>query len=470
MNQWDDRIRTHQVWKEMENLGPVIDQVAGIDSPDSEAPAAIARIRAVLTYAGKRLAAADPMLSVPAPLDDMTSQLLAVRTELTTYISDQNAGHLQSANVYSDKILVDCAQIPALSSPDELGALVRAATEYRGIVERDRTNTSKTIEDLRNSITNLGQTTTALTTEVQNERAKLAQVVSDHQGQFSSSQEARSKEFSDAMRTAQQELTKLSSDYQSQFSSGQDLRSNEFTGAQGIRQNKFNELLADYEKKLTAQDADFTQGRNELLRKNDDALVELQSNFNESAKFLLEEIQSKKADVEKLVGVIGNLGVTSGYLRNANNARISMWIWQCVTVLSLIALVVTAYITLSVLNGQGGHYNWEAVVGRVLLLASLGVLAAYGGSQADKQFIEEKRNRKLALELEAIGPYLSSLPAEEQNRFRVNVGERSFGRDDQDHLVHRKSPVSVFDALKSKRSEEVMDILINLAKKAVDPK
>lgn len=147
-----------------------------------------------------------------------------------------------------------------------------------------------------------------------------------------------------------------------------------------------------------------------------------------------------------------------------------MWIWQGVTVASLVALIVTAYITLSVLDIKSGHYNWEAFAGRVLLLCSLGVLAAYGGSQADKQFIVERRNRKLALELEAIGPYLSPLPEDEQNKFRVSVGEKSFGREDQDHLAHRKSPVSMLDALKSRRGEEVLDLLINLAKKTNDLK
>jgi hypothetical protein len=293
----------------------------------------------------------------------------------------------------------------------------------------------------------VNQTASSLSTEVQNERAKLSQVLSEHQGQFSTAQEARNKEFSEALRTGQQELATLRSEYQAQFSTGQDIRSKEFTDAQGLRQTKFNELLADYEKKLSAQDAEFTQERSKLLEQKQNALETLILEFSNDARNVLSDIQKKREDVEKLVGVIGNLGVTSGYLRNANSARLAMLIWQGVTVASLIALVVVAYITLSVLDLKDGHYNWEAFAGRVLLLASLGVLAAYGGSQADKQFIEEKRNRKLALELEAIGPYLAPLPEEEQNRFRVKVGELSFGQDDRDHLVHRKSPVSMVDVL-----------------------
>lgn len=42
----------------------------------------------------------------------------------------------------------------------------------------------------------------------------------------------------------------------------------------------------------------------------------------------------------------------------------------------------------------------------------------------------ERRNRKLALELEAIGPYLAPLPEERQLEFRLALGDRTFGRED----------------------------------------
>jgi hypothetical protein len=73
------------------------------------------------------------------------------------------------------------------------------------------------------------------------------------------------------------------------------------------------------------------------------------------------------------------------------------------------------------------------------------------------------------LELEAIGPYLAPLPTDEQNKFRIQIGDRSFGReDDTGHKPRRKSPVSVVDLLKSKEGQEVFELLMELAKKAKD--
>ena len=122
-----------------------------------------------------------------------------------------------------------------------------------------------------------------------------------------------------------------------------------------------------------------------------------------------------------------------------------------------------------VLEGVGGHFNWGGFAARALLLLSLGVIAAYSGTQADKLFGEERRNRKLALELEAIGPYLAPLPVEEQNKFRLQIGELSFGRDTESH-VHRKSPASVIDLLKSKESRELLQLIIEAGTKAKELK
>lgn len=163
------------------------------------------------------------------------------------------------------------------------------------------------------------------------------------------------------------------------------------------------------------------------------------------------------------MGVIGNLGVTSGYLRVANQAKWTMWIWQAVTVGSLATLSTLAYKTLGLLEGHDGQFNWGGFAGRALLLVSLGVIAAYSGTQADKLFGEERRNRKLALELEAIGPYLAPLPVEEQNKFRLQIGELSFGREPESH-VHRKSPASAIDLLNSKETKEFLKLIIEAAK------
>ena len=103
----------------------------------------------------------------------------------------------------------------------------------------------------------------------------------------------------------------------------------------------------------------------------------------------------------------------------------------------------------------------------MFLLLACGVLAAYAGSQADKLFSLEARNRRVALELEAIGPYLTPLPQAEQDKFRILIGERSFGRDEAVGAKgSEKSPATLIDLLGSKEGMQFLEVLSDFLKKA----
>jgi hypothetical protein len=102
----------------------------------------------------------------------------------------------------------------------------------------------------------------------------------------------------------------------------------EYTAAETARQSKYNDAIAEYGKKLAEQDSEFTKQRTAFVANSEENLARLTSEYDEKAAKILEDIGEKQKYVEKLVGVIGNLGVTSGYLRAANQARYGMWGWQ----------------------------------------------------------------------------------------------------------------------------------------------
>ena len=468
MNEWDERVRQHAVWTEMASLGSAIDNAYKLDGTSLDrVSAGLERLRTVLAYVGKRLAAADPLLTPPEALQNLAGTFSEARSWLERFASEKNPDFVTNANSVADRALSSSAILPGAYSPEELGALIASAIEYRAAVDQNLSTAKKTLKNFETTSNSLQIKLDELASTLQGEQQKLARVVSDYQGQFSSAQEQRSKEYSETLRVMQQDVTKLVTEYQSQFSAGQDTRSKEFVEAQRLRQTAFDDAVDTYSKRLADQDSEFTRERLELNRRFEGELVALTTSYDKKAAEILSSIEKRQEHVEKLVGVIGNLGVTSGYLRTANQARLAMWIWQGLTVAAMLTLSGVAYKTLGLIEDRSGHINWGGFAGRVLLLVSFGVIAAYAGSQADKLFVDEKRNRKLALELEAIGPYLAPLPLEEQNKFRVQIGDRSFGREFEiDARSHRKSPVSVLDLLKSKESKDLMELLIQLSRKA----
>lgn len=67
----------------------------------------------------------------------------------------------------------------------------------------------------------------------------------------------------------------------------------------------------------------------------------------------------------------------------------------------------------------------------------------------------ERKNRKLALELEALRPFIAPLEKDKQDEFRIKIDDHSFGMNDHD-LNQPKSadPVTPFDVFNPKELGE----------------
>jgi len=433
MSSWDERTKQHRIWEELRALGPTLDRAINEGDSSTDAISAIERIRVVLEFIGKRLASADPLLVASTPIEEIASLITSSRSEVDAYISNRNVAHLINANSHADRILMVSSQIPLIQSSQELQDLTAAINEYRTLYEQKTRGEYETVQKFTHERNFLDEKLDALRNDLEIERQKIAQIGIENQSQFASAQESRNLEFS------QSELS---------------------------RQTQHSQLLSRYDQELVARSAESTAKQKDISDQHMLAINLLDADYRAKAEEILKNIGNQRDEVEKLVGVIGNLGVTSGYLRAANHARWALWIWQLLTVGALTTLTILAYKTLPLLETGKGQFNWGGFAGRVLLLASLGVIAAYAGKQADKFFLDEKTNRKLALELEAIGPYLSSLPKEEQDKFKLLVGERSFGRDISSYLhQNSKSPVNVVDVLNSKEAKEFLALIIDIGKK-----
>lgn len=401
MSQWSERIKSHAVWRQLESLGPAIDQAVGRDGTDAEALDGLERLRVVLTFIGKRLATADQATTPPTPLDNITNSLQVANNEIQGFVSDGNVGHIANANTHGDAALSHLANVPIPATTKELAALKDATGSYRSTME----------DHLKRASTSV----TTLNAESDNLSTKL-------------------KELGAELTAERQKLTELASEFQKQFSTAQDTRSKEYTDAQGVRQEKFGALSED-----------FTQRKEEAFRQLDESLKTMSGRYNSAAEASLEKISEHLKKVEQLVGVIGNLGVTSAYVRTANYSRWSALGWQAITVASLGGLIWVAAKVFAPLVA-GGDFHWESFAGRVFLSLTVGVLAAYAAHQADKHMHIERQNRKTASELEALGPFLAPLQQQDQqDEFRREFGKKTFAKDDALPEPAMKSPSTVAD-------------------------
>jgi len=493
MSQWSERVSNHSVWKEFEALGPALDEALRRDGVEPAAVEGIERIRSILAFAGKRLAGVEPHLVHQAPLDGIAGATQGVVSDINAYVAEGDNARIVAANSHADTILHFIAAVNYPFVADDWIALRDGAVAYRNTLEQSSARVHESHAAVEHSTSALQARLTELASLVETESSKLAAVATDFQAQFAKAEEVRSRESAEKIQAAitklesdsttfqqrqadlgteitseRARLTALGSEFQSQFSAAQESRVRDFSETQKSRQDTFSTLLNDYTQKLSEKNAEFSLEKDNAFKQYETDVKELKAGYQDSAKKILDRIEAHKTDVEKLVGVIGNLGVTSGYQKAANHARISMMIWQGVAVVAMIGVIVFAFFAFLPLTAEA-QFSWERFAGRVVLAISVGVLAAYAAAQGDKHFEMERRNRKLALELEAIGPYLAPLPTEQQETFRLKLGDRTFGRDEMG--VGRKdadrSPATVVDVLM--KSKDFRDLIVDAVKTAVKP-
>jgi hypothetical protein len=457
MSLWTSRIKDHLIWDLLKGVGPLIDQAEQLDDVEPESVEALERLRAVLAFCGKRLGGIDPLVMSPASLDSIALAFDQQKTAIEAFISDRNPTHLTEANHSADVALVVVAQIPGLASPEELISLIDAVNSYRAVLDEQlrsgttsRRESRSRIEELTKSLEEVktfSQTTlTELKTELEAERKKISLLATEQQ-----------KAFAEAQETRVNTLAKTLTDQQGQFSAAQEARSRDFTTAQTESQKRLSDVIADYTKRLADQDSEFAKQRTAFVATANEKLSALNEDYDKKAKVILDEVNQHRSDVEKLVGVIGSLGVTSGYQTTANRARISMWVWQGITVVAMCGLIYFAYHAF--LPSVQGAFHWESFAARVFLTITVGVLAAYAGAQADRFFHMEKSNRKLALELAAIDPFIALLPQAEQDKLKLEVGRRTFAQEEAVITTPEKSPATTLDLLNSDSVKQIISLV-----------
>lgn len=430
MSQWAERFRSHQIWQLLQTLGPVIDQALNREGVDPQTIEGLARLQSVLAFTGKRLAGADPYLFQNGPLDSLSTAIQGATSEVQAYVANGTPAHIVNANVQADTALACLVQLNVPLTTEDLLAAKEAAETYRRGLDKSLSEAMIVVSQFRSEFDTLRSRVTELTNDVAAERQRLSLLASEHQSQFSSAQEVRNREYADA---------------------------------QMVRQEKFAAILDEYSQRLTDQNSESIRQREAIARQHQVEIEELKKQFLESVNDVRDEIFERKREVEKLVGIIGNLGVTSGYQKAANEARRTVRVWQVVAVLSMLGLIALAY--RAFLPIVEGGFSWSSFAGRVFVSLTVGALAAYAASQADKYQKIERRNRKLALELEAIGPYIAPLPQDKQEEFRLTIGDRSFGHNDEGMAgLNEKSPATVVDLLV--KSKEFRDFITEIVKAA----
>lgn len=421
-----ERLKLHPVWASLDALGAAIDDALkreGLSPSDADN---LARIRSVLALAGKRLAGLDSQTIHFGLLDATANSLNDVAAHVRNFASNGNSGHLDQANASADNAIGSLAAVTLETSEGFIWAK-EAAQAYQLGLATVMASAEATGAKVKEDLTGIQARQAELVAEITNEKQRIAATVAAHQAQFSTAQEGRVKEWSEQTKQHDVSLTALHKSFT----------------------DKLDASAKQFEAAVAQLKADQEQVRQSLREE-----------FVQWAEIAKQQMEQKKKEVEELLGVIGTLGMTAGYRKTADQARWSGMLWRGGTVVALLVLAVIASVT--VFQAVQGDFTWMKLSGRLFVSVAFGVLAAYCGAQADRYQKTEAKNRQMALELEALGPFLAPLPKDQQDLFRNKIGDRAFGHTEGRDGTEGRSPTSSLDVLNSK---EVGDLAVLFFKK-----
>ena len=179
------------------------------------------------------------------------------------------------------------------------------------------------------------------------------------------------------------------------------------------------------ELKNSQNDANEIQKQIESLKEN--ISLEFRNAVAESEEILI-RLQDKQRQVEDLVELTTGSTMARSYAKTAEDERtLANSMRNGSVFLMLAAVLIIGY---SLFETVGPNFDWKTGVFRLLFSLALSVPAAYLARESTKHRIQQYKNLKIALELQAITPYLVSLPPEDQHKLKIDVAGKIFGTGD----------------------------------------
>lgn len=462
MTAWTKLVGDSGILDRLGELGPAIDESRARDDNALEDVEGLERIRAVLTFVGKRLDGADSNLLSASALGSLAGALGQVTQYVKLFATDGQQTHLANANATVDSVVGLFAQLLLPTKTNDLRGLREASDSYRdAMAERLRgfeASIEKASQDaagLRLLLDGVSKDFDSAKTALGDDLAEFRAEVAAAQTDLSASHDAAKVLFDSGAETA---VTR----WASAFETAETARKATFDAAVSEAEEAFAKTRTSYDDELKATSEAFAAQLKAGTDSQDAALAALRARYVEQASSVVGKIQTHLKEVQDLVGVIGDHGVTSGFKKAADGAKCSVLFWQGVTLVSMVLLI--GFTGFTAINLEGSAWNWIDVARRLLFAATVGALATYAASQTSRYQTAERKNRKLELELRALGPFLEPVAPEERQKFRLKIAEVFFGKEESSQL-DKAGPATALHA-----SADTLEKLLDLLKAYIEKK
>jgi len=427
MINFQERYEQHSVHAEIAKLFEAVNtHRENLELGDASERLSYARFLRVIRLARRIVQNLDPMLVSLTGLNQAQKQFQSLTNQYNTFVSDKNWDTLAN---HTDSLLDQVYRIFGPQWSVNSQEVISTIHDFRDDAEKEiaavKEATSESIASVREE-----------QTQVSTFANSLKQLLDQHNQQF---EEQKGR------------LDKLITDETSRFQDAEQQRSNEYELTKKQQQTTLDDAIAD--------SGENVKSITSTAQTSFDALNENQQSTGDK---ITSDLQMKLEDAKRIVGLIGNTGMTGHYQKVANS---NWWAAEILRVFALLFFVGLVAGVGWVVSGIGAdNFSWEVAVFRVLVVATFLAPALYCARESGKHREEEHRNRRIELELASIEPYLDKLPEEKAQQIIEQLASQYFGNHSNTG-IDSDDPASLKNiVLRGDQALSLVERLIKIAK------
>lgn len=342
---------------------------------------------AVYLFISDRLRLTIPILVQEAELTNLASEIEAGTVQINSFLGNNNAGHLPNAVNNFNTALNRIKNLPLPLNKGDFD-FSKVVASFQKTVE----NAYKNLESLNRKLQD------DLKVTQDDLAAKNAQITTLQQ----------------QLTTKETEIQNVLSSYNTEFESIKSSNSSSFE----IEKKKIIDSVESDRKNFKEQ---FEAEKESNKKTFEEQRLQLE---NQSSK-VIEDLNSKLSEANKIVNIVSNVGVTGNYQNIANQHKQSANFFRWVALGFMV--VMSGLLIWSIIELSRGQFDLYKSLVRILAAAVLTYPAVYASRESNKHRKLETQNRNLELELASIGPFIELLPEDKKQKIKEELVNKYFG-------------------------------------------
>lgn len=358
----------------------------------------------VFSFVSQRIKLTIHSLVQLSEMDSLSSEINEGISQINSFIGNDNEGHLNNAVNHFNAVISIAKNFPISVSENSFDFSRKIAdfeklaiSKYRSL-EKEKNELKAEIEDFKVDLSNKESKIQNLLGLIKGKEIEIENINSSFQTGFDNIKLQHNEQFSTALKS----------------------------------------YSADIEKSKE-------QFRNEI--------DELKNSINNDTSSLVAQLETKHNEAEKLVNLIGNVGITGNYQNIANNHKKDADRWRKAAIFFMAVFSGVLIWTIWDLNTE--NLEWQKALIRIIAAAALSYPATYAARESSKHRQLETMNRNAELELASINPFIEGLSDDKKQIIKEKLVEKYFGN----HKKFETSDIKDIKGLSIENFEKIMEAI-----------